>query len=106
MAPSSVLLLQLWLLALVACRIDASQTFGVSLKGQGFYCGHEAVVFTRLCAANESPCAMQHVSPRICRVRPCLLACLLTDRGFAVLVRWLLPGVWFFSAPVLRRQRT
>ena len=60
---SVVLVLRLWLFALVACRIDAAQTFGVSLKGQGFYCGHEAIVFTRLCAANESPCAMQHVSP-------------------------------------------
>ena len=32
---SVVLVLRLWLFALVACRVDAAQTFGVSLKGQG-----------------------------------------------------------------------
>ena len=37
-----------------------AQTFGVSLKGQGFYCGHEATVFSRPCSAEETPCAMQH----------------------------------------------
>lgn len=63
--------------ACCCCCIEGAQTFGVSLKGQGFYCGHETTVFTRLCAEHESPCAMQHVrepdmSPRHHHPKTCL----------------------------------
>lgn len=46
--------------ALFAPLALGAQTFGVSLKGQGFYVGHETTVFTRDCSATEVPCAMQH----------------------------------------------
>ena len=64
------LLLLLLQLLLVARPSNGAETFGASLKGQGFYCGHEAVVFERLCSAHEAPCAMQHVS-RARRARSC-----------------------------------
>lgn len=49
--------------ALVALLIPAANTavtFGTSLKGQGFYCGHEQTAFQRGCTAEEAPCVMQH----------------------------------------------
>ena len=38
----------------------ASTTFGTSLKGARLRCGEETPVFSRACAADESPCAMHH----------------------------------------------
>ena len=47
-------------LLLIRNGTQAATTFGTSLKGQGFYCGRESVVFSRRCSADEAPCAMQH----------------------------------------------
>ena len=49
-----------FLFAVATQLADGAQTFGVSLKGQGFYVGHEATIFSRPCSAAEAPCAMQH----------------------------------------------
>ena len=40
--------------------LEAAKTFGISLKGQGFYAGKETNIFTRACAPSEEPCTMQH----------------------------------------------
>eukprot|EP01052_Picozoa_sp_SAG31_P063533 SAG31_NODE_22456_length_525_cov_0.723005_1_plen_124_part_01 len=49
------------LVLILLCSVArASTTFGTSLKGQGFHCGHEASAFSRSCTAAEAPCAMQH----------------------------------------------
>ena len=36
--------------------VAASRSFGVSLKGVHLHCQREAVVFTRECASDETPC--------------------------------------------------
>ena len=54
--------LLLWCMAIIVITVpvQTAVTFGTSLKGQGFYCGHEQTVFQRPCTAAEAPCTMQH----------------------------------------------
>jgi hypothetical protein len=42
------------------CASATARSFGVSLKGIRLPCGHEQVVYTRNCTADEAPCTMQH----------------------------------------------
>ena len=44
----------------LALTCQCSKTFGISVKGQGYYTGHESIAFQRSCAPDEVPCTMQH----------------------------------------------
>ena len=51
--------MRLAIVVALATGATGAQTFGVSLKGQGFYCGHESTIFTRACTADEAPCELR-----------------------------------------------
>lgn len=48
------------LAAALSSAVQASRTFGVSLKGVHLPCGTEQEVYSRECMYDEAPCTMQH----------------------------------------------
>jgi hypothetical protein len=50
----------LFCMASLVAAAQAGQSFGTALKGADLPCQSERTVFTRACAPNEQPCAMQH----------------------------------------------